>query len=171
MIPQYLLGRHFGAAWNGNISGDSGFAAGPGGYQNREEFARDVMKQIPKDKLDDDNFFKFINANITAELVNNAASDPDGIKIAQGVMKKTLAVFFGSVPGAYVINGELGDRSQPVSFELTETGKQFLKGRVQRETNGSFGAYGFRKMRQLYGVTTGKRQPAAAESPLVSPVG
>ena len=171
LIPQYLLDRHFGAAWDGNASGDSGFAAGPGGYKNREEFANEVMAQNPRDIVDDDHMFKFINTNLSAELHNNGVDDnasKEEKEAAAAVIRKTLAVFFGSVPGAYVINGELGTRN--VSFELTKEGKDFIENRVKRESNGKFGPYGFRKMRQLYGVSKGVRKPVAAESALVSPL-
>ncbi len=168
LIPQYLLGRHFGAAWDAEASGSGAFSAGPGGYLSRDEFALDVMRQNPKDIIDDDHLYKFIDTNMSAELVNSGRDDPDGKKVSEGVIKKTLAVFFGNVPGAYVIHGELGSRD--VRFELTEEGKTFIKNRLQRETNGTFGSYGLRKMRQQYGVTSGVRRPAAVESPLVSPL-
>lgn len=158
LVPQYLLGRHFGAAWDASISGDSAFSAGSGGYKNREEFAEQIMKDNPRDILDDEHIFKFINVNITGELKN---ANPDSAR-------KVLALFFGSKPASYRIFGEIGTPS--VRFELTESGKRFIANRTQRETNGTYGSYGLRKMRQLYGLGDGKRRPVAAQSPLVAPL-
>lgn len=147
-IPRYLLNRPYQEVW-----GDSdGFQDGPGAYKNRDA-EKEVMKKYPKENYKDARVYDLIETSITRDLSWSGGSS-----------SRALAVFFGAVPGAYTIKGS-GENS---TFKLTKAGRQFVKDRVERESNGRFGSYGMRKMRQLYGQTSGKRQPVPSMSPLVS---
>lgn len=152
LIPKYLEGKHFGAAWDDRTSNGTSFTSGPGGYRDRDADAK-ILADNPREPITDGKIFDFIETNITEELRD--ADEPTS--------RKVLGVFFGGAPGAYRAT-ELGTKH--ASFTLTSVGRTFIKNRIQRETNGRFGSYGLRKMRQQYGVS-GKRQSAHAESPLV----
>jgi len=157
LIPQYLMGRHFGAAWDSRVSQGTSFSDGPGGYRDRTADA-DIMKKVKREKVNDD-FYDRIETNISGELQH----------ANEEVARKILAIFFAGTPNAYTITGNIGDGS--TKFELTDAGREFIKRSVQREVNGSRGAgYGARKMRQLYGQKRGGRRSVARESPFVAPL-
>lgn len=157
LIPQYLMGRHFGAAWDSRVSQGTSFSDGPGGYRDRNADAA-IMEKIKREKVNDD-FYGRIETNISGELQH----------ANEEVARKVLSIFFAGTPNAYTITGNIGDGS--TKFELTDAGREFIKRSVQREVDGSRGAgYGARKMRQLYGQKRGGRRSAAEESPYVAPL-
>lgn len=157
LIPQYLKGRYFGAAWNSSDSGKTSFGDGPGGYRDRTKDA-DIMRRIKHENVNGKEIYERIEKNMNGEL--NYANPETA--------RRVLSMFFAGVPNAYQIGGEIGSGS--ASFTLLPAGRDFIKQRIIRETNGSRGAgYGARKMRQLYGMRKGRRNPVARESPLVSP--
>ena len=157
LLPMYLNGDSPHNVWNPGLA--TGYAAGPGGYRDRLADA-DVTADAQREDFNKMDVYKGIENAMSLEL--SWASEASG--------RKALAIYFASVPGAYRVTGRFGDGS--VRFELTDKGREFIKNRVERETNGRFGSYGMRKMRQLYGVTNqgSKRQPASNLPPLVSPL-
>lgn len=159
LLPQYLMGRHFGAAWNSDASRGTSFADGPGGYRDRTADAS-ILNKIKREKVDN-GLYERIETNFSGEL-QHANED---------VARRVLSTFFASVPNAYIITGNIGDGS--AKFKFTSVGRKFIKDRIERESNGSRNAgsaYGRRKMRQLYGRQyRGGRKPVSAESPLVAP--
>ena len=156
LLPYYVQGRSFQEAWTDSTQG---FSSGVGGYAARNS-AESVMAEARKERYPNDAQYEAIEVNISQELKYASAR----------AAKRTLAVFFGSIPGAYTVEGEVG--TSDVKFKLTPAGRDYIKQRVERETNGRYGSYGLRKMRQLYGELKpgAKRQPAAETSPLVSPL-
>ena len=157
LIPQYLMDRHFGAAWDTRMSQGTSFSSGPGGYRDRTA-DNSVMDKNRRENVNEHALYERIEVNMGAELSN---ADP-------AVARRVLSIFFAGVPNAYVIRGEIG--SGPVAFELTTRGRKFIKQRIIKEANGSSGAgYGARKMRQIYGRRMGGRNTAAKESPYVAP--
>ena len=157
LLPQYLEGRHFGAAWDSKASKGTSFMDGPGGYRDRTADV-DVVKKTKREKNNED-FYRRIETNFSAELrsANETAA------------RRVLSIFFAGVPNAYTIRGDIG--SGEVKFQFTDAGREFIKKRVQYEVDGSRGAgYGARKMRQLYGQKRGGRRPQASESPFIAPV-
>lgn len=156
MLPFYAKGLSFQAAWDGTAGG---FDSGQGGYAERT-VNNGNAELNNKERYDTSFPYDAIETNISREL--NYAS-PVGAK-------KALALFFGSVAGAYTLEGTIG--TDTVRFKLTDKGREFVKNRVERETNGKFGPYGMRKLRQLYGIVgpKAKRQPVATQAPLVSPL-
>ncbi len=163
LLPKYLEGKHFGAAWDASAANGKSFSDGPGGYRERTADS-DIIKRIRREDVRDGAIYKRIEENISSELRYTSAH----------VARRALAVFFGDVPNGYIIKGVLGD-NEPVEFRLTREGRKFIRDRIERESNGirnRGSSYGRRKMRQLYGRQyRGGRKPVAQSSPLVSPVG
>lgn len=161
MLPQYLMGRHYGAAWNAELSKEARFDNGPGGYRDRT-MDMDIAKRIRREGLDEA-LFERLEINLSAELkgANEASA------------RRVLSVFFAGAPNSYVIKGNIGDGT--AEFKFTKAGRDFIAARIEKESNGVKNAgssYGRRKMRQLYGRQyRGGRKPVAQSSPLVSPVG
>lgn len=157
LLPAYLTGSSPHNVWNPGLA--TGYAAGPGGYRDRSADA-DIVANAEKENLDKEGVYSAIEDSMSLEL--SWASE--------SAARKLLAVYFASAPGAYRVVGRFGERG--VRFKLTSKGREFIKHRIERETNGRFGPYGMRKMRQLYGVTEpgAKRQPASPTPPLVSPL-
>lgn len=156
LLPYYIQGRSFQEAWSDT---SRGFGSGVGGYAARNS-AEAVMAGAQKERYPNDASYEAIEVNISQELQYASAR----------AAKRALAVFFGSVPGAYTIEGKVG--TPEVKLTLTPAGREYIKHRVERETNGRYGSYGLRKMRQLYGELRpgAKRTPASETPPLVSPL-
>lgn len=135
----------------------NGFADGPAGYRERGAAVGNEI-QPDSEPIEGSRAFDMIEAAMTFELRN--ASIETG--------RKALSILFASAPGAYKII----PTTRGVQFKLTNSGRDFIKKRVQRETNGQFGSFGARKMRQLYGITApnSRRKPASTVSPFVSPL-
>lgn len=150
LIPHYLDHRSFQDAWDNGRFDAGGYAA--------RDVENHMMERIPREdiKNDFDRTVSFIETNIAKELLwgNKKAGN------------RALSLFFGNTPNAYIISRD----ESKVEFHLTKNGRDFIKRCIERESNGRYGSYGARKMRQLYGVANGKRQPVTAWSPLVSPL-
>lgn len=157
LLPVYLSGRSPDSVWARGIN--EGYADGPGGYRERTA-GQDSVATAERDNFNNDAVYELIERSLDEKL--SYASERTG--------RKVLGLLFGSVAGAYTLSGEIGTRD--VHIKLTKEGRDFIKNRVKRETNGKFGPYGMRKMRQLYGITKpgAKRQPASSVAPLVSPL-
>ncbi len=155
LLPYYLEGRSFQDAW------ETGFSSEAGEYIGREAGARAIENAPKRENYNGSEVYSFIEKNLSTEL---------GFSSSDAAARKTLALFFAGVSSAYTISGSIGGGKNSVRFTLTDKGREFIKNRVERESNGKFGSYGLRKMRQLYGVTNpgAKRQPASSTAPLVS---
>jgi len=154
LLAAYLAGENPHFVWNPEKA--NGFAAGPGGYRSRNADVS-IVDESKAENFSNNQVYEAIERALSYEL--RGSSESSG--------RKALAVLFGSVPGAYTLSSPWTEEAE---FKLTKAGREFIKNRVERETNGRFGSYGARKMRQLYGVVKpgARRQPASASPPLVS---
>lgn len=157
LLPMYLSGDSPHNVWNPELP--AGYSAGPGGYRDRS-LDTAIMDSAKKEDFSKRDVYAGIEKALSIELSWTSEESS----------RKALAIFFASVPGAYRVTGRFGHKG--VRFRFTEKGREFIKNRVERETDGRFGSYGTRKMRQLYGVVPPgtKRQPAGERPPLVSPL-
>jgi hypothetical protein len=157
LLAAYLSDENPHSVWN---SGDKkSFSNGPGGYRSRTEDSEIVNSASP-DSTAENRIYESIERVLTFEIRRHGH--------VPALNRKALAILFGSTPAAYTVtHGSDGE-----VFTLTDAGREFVKNRVERETDGRFGSYGTRKMRQLYGQTKpgASRQPASAMPPLVSPL-
>jgi hypothetical protein len=125
LVPYYVQGSSYANAWG------SDFSSGDGGY--RERTAGMTVTPDGKSEIanDWDTQFKGIEATITSEMRWNGTQD----------INRVLSIFFGQVPGSYVITGagvNNGEESyyHNAEFKLTEAGKKFLKKRFKRDSYG-----------------------------------
>ncbi len=154
LLPFYVEGESFHKAWEPH---DRSFGSGADDYRDRAADAEMIENANP-DIYDESKMFETIETSFSKELTFTE----------EDIVRKALGVMFAGVPGAYTIVGEI--YTEDVKFKLTDIGRDFVKKRVERETNGRFGSYGARMMRRHYGVAPGKRQPASSVPPLVSPI-
>lgn len=131
LIPPYILGRSFQDAWSPSAYN------GLDGYSPRDAEAK-ILAENPADDFSIAKTFRAIEENISSELHYNSAD----------ASKKALSVFFGAVPGAYRIEGQLGSPSARI--RLTKAGKKYLKSRIAMDTRSATSAYGSGAMRRLY---------------------
>lgn len=157
--PDRLLAAHLGGQWF-QRAWDS-FSDGGGGYKLRTADAEVMTSRVVEESAKPDGeLYDMIDKSITMEIRTSG----------EEISKRVLGLYFGSQPGLYrIIYHVEGGRKIP-DFQLTKKGRKWLKNRIERESDGRYGPYGARKMRQLYGIATGRRKPVAKESPLVSPV-
>lgn len=143
LLPPYLKGRHYITAWDSSASGGTSFVDGPGGYRDRMTDAAVVEEAAYE--VAEEGLYRRIEENFSGELRNSDEMSA----------RKALAILFSSVPGAFRIDGAIGDDS--VRFVLTPSGREFIKKRVELS-----GGYGVRSKQQLYDKKG---------APLVSPLG
>lgn len=149
LLPPYLEGGSFQDAWGWR------FTRGQGGHRDRDADIA-ITERIKRESTDmGSSLYRFLEKNISFDLTGSDWS----------VAKRGLAVYFGAEPGLYTVNRD----GRGVEFKFTEKGREWVKQRVERESNGRYGSYGMRKMRQLYGDRSHRRQPVPRESPFVSP--
>lgn len=151
LIPYHLEGRPYSDAWSGD------FVDGEGGYRERlagKAVTPDGRSEIAGNWVRE---FEAIEATITSELRWNGVDDS----------RRMLALFFSGVPGAYTVNG----RGRNVRFRFTAAGKQYIKERISKETDGTKGHYGDKLRRVLYGVQSPNGRQSVSTSPaLVQPM-
>lgn len=152
LLAEHLSGNWFQEAW-------ASFSRGSGGYKPRTTEAG-IKDRIKKESSAlDSPLYDMVDKSISREL---RTADKD-------LSRRVLSIYFGAKPGLYTLTYAPDGVSNP-TFRLTNEGRVWLKNRIERESNGRFGSYGARKMRQLYGDKSHKRQPVSTSSPLVSPL-
>lgn len=155
LLAAYLSGENPHGVWNSEK--EKSFSDGPGRYRSRVADA-EIVKNARPDVYEYDRVYASIEEVMTFELRRHSPE----------MGQRALSVFFGPRVGAYKITKS----SNGVVFVLTDEGRQFIKNRIERETNGQFGSYGARKLRQLYGITrpNAARRPVPPSPPLVTPL-
>lgn len=151
LIPYHLEGRPYSDAWSGD------FVDGEGGY--RERLAGKVVTPEGRSEIAGNwaREFEAIEATITSELRWNGVDDS----------RRMLALFFSGVPGAYTVSGT----GKNMRFRFTAAGRQYVKERISKETDGAKGHYGDKLRRVTYGVKSPNGRRAVSASPaLVQPM-
>ncbi len=131
LIPPYLLGRSFQEAWSPESY------SGTSGYSLRDAEAK-VLADKPAENFSANETFTAIEHNMSHELSYNSAA----------ASRRALSAFFGTVPGAYYIEGDLG--SPDVKLHLTRQGKKYLKSRIGMDERKKTSKYGASAVHRLY---------------------
>lgn len=145
LIPPYLMGESFQNAWTPEAYN------GLKGYSPRDAEAK-ILQENPADNFSNNKVFQTIEHNISVTLSG----------VSESASRRALSAFFGGVPGAYTIEGQLGDPD--IKLHLTKSGKDFLKKRIDMDQRHQTSLYGRRARQRLYG------QRRSGRSQLVSPL-